>query len=362
MKKVKDGDELVLPAGDFNAFVHAARAHRQDSHSVRRAAVKSLLPSGAVMIHNQGTGAIARGDVLGIEGVAVDPLVNPHDMVLSCGAGPVADRAREFVIAQESIEPDAVGVAQISGLVYAQVNIVSEADGYADVVGGVLQSGAGGAARIVWKDAGTGVQLALIKLGILDGRVSVSDGKIWPDVADLTADHLHGKLQDYSLDDTYADVAFAEQNEGGNEQLKLMLKKSTVEAAGGIDFEVTHRIRISDGVGVGTCTFSSEDRRGRPITFAIAWRTNHAGPVDEVEWSTSGPNNTFFGEDYNWAGTNGLLFTAMPARDIIFHVEIETGTGHLLWTWTSNGSGDDVHAIVHAFGMETKTIDDYVAS
>ena len=174
LAKVMPGQPLRIPASAYNAFVDAAKATRgvrQDATGQpSREQTAALTP-----IKNTSGVTIPRFGVLGVDG----PLFTPSDALESfkrrialTGSTPSdASHTGKFVIALEPIAPGAIGMACALGLCAVQIEFPPD-DGrerrFADIADGVtgnLKAGDSGAATIVWRETGSGVRWAIIRLG-----------------------------------------------------------------------------------------------------------------------------------------------------------------------------------------------------
>jgi hypothetical protein len=134
--------------------------------------VESRLQTGIVMVKNNSGSDVARFGVLGIDGALVDPATNADEFaarVVLKGITPTdADHTGKFVVLLESVKSGDVARAYISGVCPAKVDVIDADDTHADVKNSdraSLESRAGGSARVLWKESGTGVKWAIVLLG-----------------------------------------------------------------------------------------------------------------------------------------------------------------------------------------------------
>ncbi|HEV56346.1 MAG TPA: hypothetical protein ENN87_02470 [Phycisphaerales bacterium] len=178
LNKVQPGDPLVIPATTFNAFVEAAADHRAHQHEQRQSPAQRSPHSCIIRVRNDGTSVIPRFGVLGINGPVFNPASQPeafkNEPVIS-GVIPSTTGAQHrgrFVIAQEPLQSGQIGRAVLSGLTPVQLNVPDESYPWrlADIQNGssavltVMRSG--GAAVILWRQAGTGMVWAMVHLGL----------------------------------------------------------------------------------------------------------------------------------------------------------------------------------------------------
>ena len=173
--KVMPGQTLQIPAAAYNAFVDAARSHRGNQTDATSDPIREPGRAGLVPTRNDSGALVPRFGILGVD----SPLFTPSDAldafkrrVTLAGSTPAdASHTGRFVIALEPIAPGALGMACASGLCAVQVDFPPD-DGrerrfvdIADGVTGNLKAGDSGAATILWREAGTGVRWAIVRLG-----------------------------------------------------------------------------------------------------------------------------------------------------------------------------------------------------
>jgi len=130
--------------------------------------------TGIVRLKNASGQTRNRFDVLGISDVFPQPTQN----LGAFKSGPVLhgvtpdenEHAGNFAILLEPAKPDAIVAACVSGACVAKVHVETgqESVGYADVKdgdAGALQAKADGTARILWREPGTGIKWAVVRIG-----------------------------------------------------------------------------------------------------------------------------------------------------------------------------------------------------
>jgi hypothetical protein len=180
LKHVQAGELLRIAAGDYNAFVDAARANR--ARQGGRGGPGTPGPGGPdstiVLVRNDTGEDLDRFDVVGLSltigGVWPTPDDN-EDGFLSGGTfflGELPDVAKHvgrFAVLTAALPKDAIGPAQIAGITPAWVNVQDADDWYADIDDGeheTLRSGPSGSAQLLYKSAaGTGIMWCLARLG-----------------------------------------------------------------------------------------------------------------------------------------------------------------------------------------------------
>ncbi len=176
MKKVKPGDPLVIPAATFNTFVDAARDFLARQHQQTQAGTPSGRHNCIVLVRNDSGADRERFDVLGISGPVFDPASDAEafkNYPAMTGVTPAEDDHQgKFVILLEPVLAGKLVRAVAAGVVPARVDVPDEDYSYrlADVTDGSaanLTAVKLGSAAILWREGGTGVQWALVRLGNL---------------------------------------------------------------------------------------------------------------------------------------------------------------------------------------------------
>jgi hypothetical protein len=176
MKKVKPGDPLVIPAATFNTFIDSARDFLARQHQQAQAGTPSGRHNCIVLVRNDSGADRERFDVLGISGPVFDPASDEEafkNYPAMTGVTPAEDDHQgKFVILIEPVLAGKLARAVAAGVVPARVDVPDEDYPYrlADVTDGSaanLTAAKVGSAAILWREGGTGVQWALLRLGNL---------------------------------------------------------------------------------------------------------------------------------------------------------------------------------------------------
>jgi len=172
LKKVQSGSPLVIPAQTFNAFIDAARDYQDRQLGQQRTALSSSNDSGMVLLKNISGADRARFEILGINTPLIQPADNLDQFVnrpaLSGVTPTAANHWGKFGVLAEPIRNGALGEAWVSGVCPVKIDIANANHWHADIADGsaaYLKSSGGGAAQILWKDSGTGVRWAVVRLG-----------------------------------------------------------------------------------------------------------------------------------------------------------------------------------------------------
>lgn len=177
MKKVKPGDSLAIPAATFNTFVDAARDFLSRQHQQNQSGTpgRQYRP-GVILVRNDSGADRERFDVLGIDGPVFDPASDEDafkNYPAITGVTPAEDDHQgKFVILLEPIVAGKLARAVAAGVVPARVDVPDEDYPYrlAEITDGSaanLTAVKIGSAAILWREGGTGVQWALVRLGNL---------------------------------------------------------------------------------------------------------------------------------------------------------------------------------------------------
>ena len=174
MEKVRSGEQLVIKASTWNAFIDAANFTKEQRQNQFGKGLRSGVGAGVVLIKNAEPELRDRFTALVLNDIAVPPSANENEFV-SCppvfiGQKMTDEReGRPYAILLEPIAAGAIGRAMVFGIVPAKVSIQDADDQYAvptpNSSAGALQSDSTCVARIVWKAGGTGAQWCLLQLG-----------------------------------------------------------------------------------------------------------------------------------------------------------------------------------------------------
>jgi hypothetical protein len=176
LDKVSSGQPLTIPAAVWNNVLDMVQDYRNSRMNGGAGAMRPGRPGGnIILVRNDSGAARARFDVLGISAPVYTPTQNLstfQNQIAAVGVTPVAGHAGKFVIMLEPLAAGSIGQALVVGVCPVQVNVTDANHGFADVAAsqcGYLASGSTGAAAILWKESGTGVKWAIVKLAIQGG-------------------------------------------------------------------------------------------------------------------------------------------------------------------------------------------------
>lgn len=173
LRKVTPGQKLRISADTWNTVVDAARDYQRRSLRQGAAQTADSRSTGIVQVKNASGQDCYQFEVLGLDvGTAViDPADNEQEFrqrIVLAGVTPAAEHADSFGILQEPVKDGKIGRAMLVGVTQCWVDVKAEADTHAAPAAGTignLVSTTSGIARILWKQAGTGLKLAIVRLG-----------------------------------------------------------------------------------------------------------------------------------------------------------------------------------------------------
>lgn len=174
LKNVSPGGSVRFSATEHNAFIAAARAHRDQDSGSGPAEISSRQNT-IVLVRNDSGADQNRLAVLGIDG----PIIHPDDnlnefrrrVVLKGVVPEIGTHDGKFVILAEPLADGAIGRAYIDGVcpVRLSVGAVQETQVLADHDGttGELVTYANGCATILWREGGTPplTEWAIVRIG-----------------------------------------------------------------------------------------------------------------------------------------------------------------------------------------------------
>ncbi len=172
LKKVLPGQRLELPAGAFNAFMDAARYVRSHQHDAARDSAQELRQTAIVKIRNQTEEDLPRYAVLALGNPIIGPDVNLREFKNKVnfngdkpGAAPLRQKP---VVLLDPLGAGAIGRGILAGVTPVQIDVVRESDRAAELAEdetGHLRSTPYGQTQILWKEPGTGIKWAVVRLG-----------------------------------------------------------------------------------------------------------------------------------------------------------------------------------------------------
>ena len=173
LNKVQSGSPLVIPARTFNSFIDAARDFQDRQRTLSRQAHRDIRQGDIILVRNDSGTDVDRFAVLGVDVPIISPadnLGNFQNQVALAGVTPTEDdHAGRFVITAGPIAASEIGLAHAAGVCPVMIDVPDEDHAlFADVTDGQtdrLVAGASGSAVILWREGGTGVQWAVVRIG-----------------------------------------------------------------------------------------------------------------------------------------------------------------------------------------------------
>ena len=173
LEKVSPGQRIrSLPAGDWNAFVDAARELRGEQlDQLSDSGLPGFSPVVALVKNATGT-HLPRYSVVGLG----DPVADPQSQsdlfrsrIALTGVVPSASHCGRFAILTSDLAPGFVGDAVIAGACLARIDVPPGGDSlqFANVTPGnatALQAKVIGGARILWREPGEGLKWGVVRL------------------------------------------------------------------------------------------------------------------------------------------------------------------------------------------------------
>lgn len=178
---VTAGQRLKIPASIWNELLRLVQSEGRKHFT--GAAQRLELPGGYIAVQNDSGEARPPFSVLAISDVIQPPDTPeaeaefPFTWRLKC-VTPGEEHCGKFVILQSGADNEAIGKAMVSGATFCRVYINDEAHKYADIEVGTterLASRDRGAAKILWKPAGTGEKMCVVSLGTTASAACESD-------------------------------------------------------------------------------------------------------------------------------------------------------------------------------------------
>ncbi|MEX2388196.1 MAG: hypothetical protein WD534_09970 [Phycisphaeraceae bacterium] len=191
LRHVQRGQPLKIPADDWNRIVDATRAyHERQGQSTRPATADASggRQAGVILVRNDSGADQPRFAILGIDAPIIGPDATEGNLEEfqrqvaltgvvptradhgSGGAGGSGGSGARFVVLLEPLAAGAIGRACVSGVCPAQVEVGHEQDGAATITDNdasrfTSTPSSGGGAQILWKEEGTGLKWAVVRLG-----------------------------------------------------------------------------------------------------------------------------------------------------------------------------------------------------
>lgn len=173
--KVKIGDPFDMPVAMYNTIVDMANWFRDQQATRQSSVIRESFDADIVFVKNDSGEDCPQFGVLGIDSSIFDPGAGEVDSqafrqrVAITGVAPTdEDHTGNFAILLQPLADGGCGQALVSGACHVKINVVNESDDFADIDNEDvtrLKSGAAGAAKILWKQSGTGEKWGYVRFG-----------------------------------------------------------------------------------------------------------------------------------------------------------------------------------------------------
>lgn len=169
---VQKGDPVKPRASGWNTLMEVGRNFRANKREMGVDASGNVRThNGTILVQNVSGGDVDRFSVMGVDSILFSNADNAdtfqNEPCLTVTTPATAHRGK-FVILLDGAKDDVVVRAMVSGVCPVQVNVVDADHQFADVTNAdatKLTSCSSGAARILYKDSGTGTKWAIVRLG-----------------------------------------------------------------------------------------------------------------------------------------------------------------------------------------------------
>ncbi len=174
LKKVSRGQPLRIPAMAYNSFIDAAVDFRNRTMSLGKEDRPKDTRNGIVYVKNNSGADLPQFSVVGLTDILIYPEDNEPEFkrqVALIGEVPVHPYHRgKFAILAEPLAEDRIGLAYIEGICPVRLYVFDDTweCPTADIDDGTtedLRAVTYGAASILWRQGGTGLQWAVVRLG-----------------------------------------------------------------------------------------------------------------------------------------------------------------------------------------------------
>ncbi|MDX9981782.1 MAG: hypothetical protein RBU25_17305 [Lentisphaeria bacterium] len=170
LKKVGRGQRFRPAAGDWNAFVDAALAHRAGLLDVASGQAARTSQPCLVRVRNDAEADLDQFAPVILDDILISFADNEAEFrsrppVFKAVAPSSENLDLPLAIVQQPLKDGETGRALVCGVTPAQVNIASEGHRSVELAAEGLKSADSGPARILWKAPGTGLQWAIVLLG-----------------------------------------------------------------------------------------------------------------------------------------------------------------------------------------------------
>jgi hypothetical protein len=189
LRKLNPGETLpVVPRETFNTIIDSRDVLGRHKNNLK-APVLPLVNAGGIVIlvRNDSGSTVGRFGILGIDEPIILPSENENQfsarVALSCvtpsaGGSSEDDNRGRFVICAEPIANGKIGRAFIAGVCACKLIDTSGDNQFAEIIDGDiehLQLSSSGSCVVLWKDASSGGEWAIVRLGGGGGGVTTGE-------------------------------------------------------------------------------------------------------------------------------------------------------------------------------------------
>jgi hypothetical protein len=173
-QSVQAGERIGISASTWNAMIDAAKTHEQRKFNATSQSDPFHRNGDICKVLNESAQDLPRFGVAGVTGPLIAPSVNLTEFQTRAAfrvGVPTEASHGQFAILTEPIPAGKIGHAWLSGVCPAQVLVTQEEHLHCEAAQGAttaLKSDCFGSARILWRESGTGLKWALIRLGNRD--------------------------------------------------------------------------------------------------------------------------------------------------------------------------------------------------
>ena len=171
LEKVASGEPLEIKAGDWNTLIDAARFAQKQRLLNHRQPTDTRQRSSHVWVKNNSGADVPRFGVLAIDDVIYGPADNLDEFKTGFAFVGITPDFRQhsgkFVVTQEPIADGQIGQALLDGATVVEVNVSNQTYEFCDVEHGRtdrLLTSQTGPARILYRESGSGVKWAVVRL------------------------------------------------------------------------------------------------------------------------------------------------------------------------------------------------------
>ena len=169
--KVRPGEPLKIPADQYNSFIDAASKVKSLEPLFAQGVRRGANDYDTLKVRNGTCSDLPRFSIVGLDWSTLNPSTDllewKQQPSMDCVLPNAQTHRGRFAVLVEPLLSCAMGTAVASGVVPCRVNVTNEGHQYASPITGQtgwLQSTSEGSAQILWKQPGTGLLWAFIRI------------------------------------------------------------------------------------------------------------------------------------------------------------------------------------------------------